>query len=348
MTGRPTDILIVGAFSGTHLGASLSRAASRLGLVAACVDASLASSGPRIGQALSWRLSDHRPLRWRAFNRRVVSEADVTRPTLVIVTGSGPIEAETIRVLQSQGALVANISTDDPWNPAHRSRWHRKALPGYDIVFTPRRRTIADFQALGCADVRWLPFGYDDELFAPSAPPSDDDGPDLLFVGGADGDRVRFMTDLREHGLNPTLAGGYWERHPGMRDLSVGLLGPEALRVLTAAAKVNLCLVRRANRDGHVMRSFEIAATGGCMLAEDTEEHRAIFGPDGDCVAYFSSAEMAADRAGSLIADSGTRRRMAHAVVDRVRAGRHTYVDRLRTIAQAAGMSVPDKASRDA
>ena len=54
------------------------------------------------------------------------------------------------------------------------------------------------------------------------------------------------------------------------------------------AAKVNLCLVRRAKRDGHVMRSFEIAAVGGCMLAQDTDEHREIFGPEGEAVRLFS------------------------------------------------------------
>ena len=74
------------------------------------------------------------------------------------------------------------------------------------------------------------------------------------------------------------LVGGYWERYPAFRAQALGIKPPEIIRALTASAKVNFCLVRRANRDGHVMRSFEIAATGGCMVAEDTVKHREIFG----------------------------------------------------------------------
>jgi hypothetical protein len=89
------------------------------------------------------------------------------------------------------------------------------------------------------------------------------------------------MTEFMRHGPSVKVAGGYWEKYPALRTHALGLKPPEIIHALTAAAKVNLCLVRRANRDGHVMRSFEIAAIGGCMLVEDTEEHRAIFGGDG-------------------------------------------------------------------
>ena len=35
------------------------------------------------------------------------------------------------------------------------------------------------------------------------------------------------------------------------------------------------------------MRTFEVPAIGACMLTEDTEEHREIFGKEGDAVLYF-------------------------------------------------------------
>ena len=59
------------------------------------------------------------------------------------------------------------------------------------------------------------------------------------------------------------------------------------IRAASASAKVCLCLVRRANRDGHTMRSFEAAAIGGCILAEDTADHREIFGPEDYAARYF-------------------------------------------------------------
>ena len=59
------------------------------------------------------------------------------------------------------------------------------------------------------------------------------------------------------------------------------------------------------------MRSFEIAALGGCMLAEDTAEHRQIFGPDGQAVVYFRTPEDAAARARALLADDAERARLS-------------------------------------
>jgi spore maturation protein CgeB len=83
------------------------------------------------------------------------------------------------------------------------------------------------------------------------------------------------------------------------------------------------------------MRSFEIAAVGGCMLAEDTAEHREIFGPDGEAVVYFRTPREAAARAGSLLANPAERARLSGAVRARVSCGAHTYRDRLVSIIEA-------------
>src|SRR5262249_42639320 len=138
------------------------------------------------------------------------------------------------------------------------------------------------------------------------------------------------------HGPAVAVAGGYWERYPAFRAYALGTKPPEVIRALTAAAKVNLCLIRRANRDGHVMRSFEIAASGGSMLAEGTEEHRAIFGGDGESVHYFRTPKQAAMLARLLIDHPAERKRLASSVRDRVSRGAHTYRDRLCTMLRYA------------
>jgi len=88
-----------------------------------------------------------------------------------------------------------------------------------------------------------------------------------------------------------------------------------------------------------VMRSFEIAAIGGCMLAEDTEDHRTIFGGDGDSVHYFRTPKQAAALARLLIDDPAERARLAASVRDRVSRGSHTYRDRLCTILDVAAVA---------
>ena len=132
------------------------------------------------------------------------------------------------------------------------------------------------------------------------------------------------------------LVGGYWSRYTATKPFALGLKDPNELYTLTASAKVNLCLVRRANRDGHVMRSFEIAAIGGCMLAEDTSEHREIFGNDEECVYYFRTPAEAAARARMLLDNADERQRLGRAMRTRILSERHTYTDRLKSMLDVA------------
>ena len=142
------------------------------------------------------------------------------------------------------------------------------------------------------------------------------------------------MRVFMRHRSPVLLAGAYWDR--AFRAYALAIKPPEIVRALTAAAKVNLCLVRRANRDGHVMRSIEIAAIGGCMLAQDTDEHRDIFGPEAETVIYFGDAKEAAQRACALLCDSSERKRLSVCLQRRIAGGAHTYAHRLRTMLRIA------------
>jgi spore maturation protein CgeB len=328
---------VVGTMGGTHIGGSFARGAAKMGIESIWFDAGQASTGPRLLRSLFWHLGDRRPLHLDRFSNSVVEACARAKPEILIATGIAPLTESALRALGQLGIVTVNYSTDDPWNPAMRSNWHLRALPSYDLVFSPRRSNLDDFRRLGCTRVHYLSFGYDESLFASTTFSGDSPSHDVLFVGGADLDRVSFMTEFMRYGPPVAVAGGYWERFPAFRAHALGIKPPEVIRALTVAAKVNLCLVRRANRDGHVMRSFEIAAAGGCMLAEDTEEHREIFGPEGEAALYFRNASEAAERTRALLCNSVERKRLAVGLRRRIVGGAHTYADRLAKMLEIAG-----------
>jgi spore maturation protein CgeB len=331
-------VALVGKLGGTHVGGSFARGAAKLGIELIWFDADKASAGPRLLRSLSWHLADRRPMHLRRFEEEAIATCSTAKPQILIATGMAPLTESALRALRQLDIVCVNYSTDDPWNPAMRSRWHLGALPSYDIVFSTRRSNLDDFRHLGCPRVHYLAFGYDETLFAsPAQSAAHTRAHDVLFVGGADTDRVAFMTEFTRYGPPVAMAGGYWQRYPAFRTHALGIKPPEIIGALTAAAKLNLCLVRRANRDGHVMRSFEIAAAGGCMLAQDTDEHREIFGPDGEVVVYFRDAKDAAQRANALLCDCSERKRLAADLHRRIAGGAHTYSDRLRTMLRIAG-----------
>jgi spore maturation protein CgeB len=80
------------------------------------------------------------------------------------------------------------------------------------------------------------------------------------------------------------------------------------------------------------MRSLEIPAMGGCLLAEDTDEHRALFGTPGQAAVYFRTVPEMLDQLRWLLPADEERPRLALAAQRRIRDGRHTYEDRLQTM----------------
>src|SRR5258708_31311845 len=175
-------LAIVGGFDGAHVGGSLARAAEREGIEAVCFDTADAMGGPRLLAALRWRLFDRQPLRLHRFSAFVVEQCLEARCDTLIATGSAALTASAVQALRGLRVCCVNFSTDDPWNAILRSNWHLRALPAYDIVFTTRRANLADIRALGCRDVRYLPFGYDDALSSPPPSPRSGLANDVLFL----------------------------------------------------------------------------------------------------------------------------------------------------------------------
>ena len=331
------DVAFVGPVGNTHLCGSFHRAAQDIGLTSIAIDTGRAYLGPGILRKLAWHFADRRPLQMRQFSEDVLTSIRQHRPQVLLTFGQAPLNSLAISAAREGGVTCVNFSTDDPFNKVVGAQWHLEDLKCYDHVFTPRLANVDELRRLGPADVHYLPFGYDQHLFGAVEPSEtvDQKAADVLFVGGADADRAAFFADFMKAGPLPTFVGGYWDRYSHTRHLTLGLQNAARLQRLTADAGVNICLVRRANRDGHVMRSFEIPAVGGFLLAEDTEEHREIFGAEGNLVLYFSSAKEAAEKTVRILALPVERKRMAAALRNYVTSAGHKYEDRLRTIMAA-------------
>ena len=342
----PVPLLLVGNGGTMHVAESLLYAARTMpGVAPRLIDVDGAKSSWRLLNSLSWRLRQRRLPHAGRIEAELVSAVRKLAHAVVVTTGLTPVTAKTLLACKGAGAACMHFSTDDPWNPGQLASWHLEALLHYDIVFTPRTSNIADFEALGCRDVRFLPFGYDERLlesaFAqPAGPP-----PEILFVGGADGDRAAFFEAFQAAGGEASFVGAYWGQRPALSARWLGHLPPQQVVSLTRAAAVNLILVRRSNRDGHVMRSLEAGAIGACLAVERTAEHEQIFGPDGETVRYFDGPREAAALCRDLLADGSERERMATAVGARIRTAGHSYRDRLKTLLAAASSQKADLAA---
>ncbi len=336
---RAVRLVLVGNPEPFHVGAHLRDAANALGIPVTLCDTRAAFEGAWLTRQWHWRVRGHAPARMSPFNAQVLAACDAFRATHLLATGLAPLTDATLRKLRAHSIQTLNFLTDDPWNPLHRAEWFLRAVREYDAIFTPRRANENDLRDAGCARVEFLPFAYNPFAHFPDpAPPDEKFACDVFFAGGADAERAPYGAALVRAGFDTHLFGGYWERYADTRRAARGHADLPALRRAVKNARVCLNLVRRANRDDHVMRTFEIPAMRGCMLTEDTAQHRAWFGAEGESVLYFQTPQEMVERVRWLLARADERARLAGAAHERITHGKHTYRDRL-----AAMLDLKDK-----
>ena len=317
------SLVIVGGSGGTNIGVSLFRSAQAIGLTPKLYHSDLAYSDNILVKKFNWHLRGKFPSRLDTFSDTILDYCRIYMPKWIVTTGIAPVHWSSLQTLGKIGIHRINFLTDDPWNAQHYAAWFIKSLPHYDVVFSPRRANINDLNQAGCNRAEYLPFGYDHELFFPEIlSTSQEPVPDILFAGGADADRVPYVHALIQGGFNLQLYGSYWEKYPETRSHTLGQANVVTLRKAITRAKISLCLVRRANRDGNCMRTFEVPAVGACMLTEDTPEHREIFGPEGEAVIYFQSVPEMLQKAQWLLEHEQERQRLAQNAHDLITQGK--------------------------
>ena len=291
---------------------------------------------------VAYRVLARRPLGYWSFNRSLVEVACDFQPDVVLVVKGAYISPDALRQIKaSTRAVLINYATDDPFNPLVTTRSLVKSIRLYDVYACTKRCIMCDIQRAGCKKVIFVPFGYKPSVHFPEKPVTAEEkqrfASDVVFVGGCDRDRVAYferlvheLPDIRLH-----LYGGYWDRHPVLRRYHRGFARGRDYRLALSSAKIAINLVRHANRDGHVMRSFEIPACGAFMLAERTEEHLELFEEDREA-AFFGSPEELVEKVRYYLIHDSERERIAKAGYRLITSGNHTYRDRLLEMLRAA------------
>jgi spore maturation protein CgeB len=336
---EPERLLLVANLAPEHMGAHFLAAARSCNIALDTADMREAWAGPELLRRLSHHFAGKRPTALERFSRRVVKLSQVAKPSVLLTTGIAPLHARAIRAIRERGVRCINYLTDDPWNRANGAQFFWASLRAYDTIYSPRRANLADLSAHGCADVRYLPFGYNPDIHFPIELTEDERARyacDVAFVGAADADRIALVQPLLCSDLHTKLYGSFWERHSYTRPYHRGVVFERELRAAVGGAKVNLCMGRAANRDGHAMRTFELPAMRACMLVEDTAEHREIFGEDDVCVSYYTSPADLVKQARALCADAPRRERLAAAAHAKICDGSNTYAARLSTMVRGA------------
>lgn len=298
---------------------------------------SLGRLGPTLAGRVLRRLSRGRPLAYRAFNRALVETAAAFKPELVVVVKGASVAPQSLEEMRKMGdPFLVNFMTDDPFNARVSRPSLIGCLPHYDLVASPRKAGIADIERVSGAKTRYVRFAYKPSVHFLEEPPSPlrrRFASDVVFIGTLDPDRVPYFEALIRllPGLNLHLYGGGWDRVASLRALHKGMALGRDFRHAVAGAKIAVNFVRRSNRDDHSMRTFEIPACGGFMLAERTPEHEALL-VEGRDAAFFGGVDDFVAKVTYFMDRTEDRARIAELGTAWVRSGQNTYSDRLQEI----------------
>jgi spore maturation protein CgeB len=335
------SLFLIGHFAEEHMGSHFKVAASEFHLTAQTLDIDLSKSEFSFLNKLAWRLGRKSFWKQSSFQNKIKERFNESRSDILLVTGCSPILKSTLQNLSNRGIKTVNFLTDDPWSLSHRSSRFLEALPEYDLLATPRKSNLEELRLITNKKVIYLPFAYNRSIHFEETNLTPDEenrlSCDVLFFGGADADRLPYIKSIIRAGFSVALFGGYWDRDPETRPYHRGIAPLGTIRKAVKASKVVLNLVRRSNRDGHVMRSFEVPAMGGCMLTEDTEEHREIFSTDN--VPFFKTSDEMLDQLKLLVRSPEKRIQFSKKAQAHVTAEKNNYTDRLKTVFDELGFS---------
>ncbi len=232
------------------------------------------------------------------------------------------IRATTLRRAKRINESLALIwyCEDDMMKPRLRTRQLDQTLALFDLWVTTKSFNAQpeELPSLGAKRVFFVNNSCDPVLHRPVERCEEDRknfGAPVSFIGSFEEPRAQSMLHLARQGLKVRIWGNGWAdwagRHPNLTVENKPAYNDDFARVVSAS-DINLCFLRRSNRDFQTCRSIEIPACAGFMVHERNDEITALYREEIEAV-YFSSDDELAGICSSWLARDRQRSEIAQA-----------------------------------
>ena len=282
----------------------------------------------------------------RGLNRAIVEAAQRIKPDVLWIDKGWYIWRETLEKIagEANSCLFIGFSADDMVARHNRSHDFDRHLDLYDAFLTTKSYNVSELHAAGCERVIFLPNSFDPYTHRPMVAEhrTQQFGAPVSFVGTFERARAASLRKLAEAGIPIRIWGSHWRRwgRPPAGAVVEGrdVVGKDYARVISES-DINLCFLRKRNRDLQTTRSVEIPAAGGFMLAERTDEHRDLF-EEGVEAEFFGSDEELIDKCHYYLGHPDQRKTIAQAGRLRCVNSGYDYRSRLAEALRALDVSV--------
>jgi spore maturation protein CgeB len=231
---------------------------------------------------------------------------------------------------------LISYSPDDMFNPANQTRCYLSAINIYDLIVTTKSYNVDEFKSVNAQDVFFVQKAYEPNVHQPIRLNDIEMkvwNCDVCFVGAREAEREQSIIQLAKSGVSIGLFGDWSHLDERFENVSChkGFFADEAYAKALCAGKIGLCFLRKVNRDQQTARSIELPACGVFMLAERTDEHKALFKEESEAVFFSSDAELV-EKVNYYLLHEDERQTIAHAGRQRCLKSGYSNADRLREV----------------
>jgi len=231
----------------------------------------------------------------KRINKDILEKINNKQYDFLLVLRGDHLFPETISKAKLRIPLVANLNTDDFFNPLNSTKYMYECFDKYDYIFSPREHLKEEYLRKGAKSFEVFNWYYSPGLLDPPAATIPEEYRyDITFVGSWSKRREHIISSLE--GLNVNVFGWGWNKKAQKKFLANIKCQPsinmrEMLGVF-ASSKININIFTAENRDRTNPRNFDIPAVGGFQLSEKSNEIMQFFDEDKEIVCYENNDQL--------------------------------------------------------
>lgn len=249
------------------------------------------------------------------------------------------ISTKTLHFVKTMNPSITLVyySPDDMNNWFNQPNSFKTNIKLYNLIVTTKSFNIPELKELGVQDILFIDNAYDPEIHR-ILPISEEENylfnAEVSFIGSYEQERADYILSVAKAGFTIKVFGKSWRKmmnkHTNLIIIPKDIYGEEYPKVFNAS-KINLCFLRKINRDLQTTRSIEIPASGGFMLAERTIEHLRLFNENQEA-AFFESKEELIQKIHYFLQNNDERTKIAFAGYQKCKTGKYSNQGRLESV----------------
>jgi hypothetical protein len=229
-------------------------------------------------------------------NKKIIQIITLIQFDIIWIDKGLIIKPKTLELVKNilPNIKIVSYSPDDMMNPKNQTNYYLQTIPLYDYHITTKSYNVYELKNIGAKKVILIDNAFDPTIHKPielSEKEYQEYSADVGFIGQFEKERFNTILFLAKNNIKVTIHGIDWEKyknvHPNLI-IKPGWISGEKYTKCICATKINLCFLRKVNRDLQTTRSIEIPACRGFMLGERTDEHLKLF-QEGSEAEFFSN-----------------------------------------------------------